>query len=173
MVSKNKKTTKKFTPLLNENIPFSQVLLVGEEKIVLSKQEALQQAQASNLSLLCVAPQANPPVCKLVDYQKYLFELNKKKSKKENINKEVRISFAISENDLLVKLNKIYRWLDQGTIVKVNLLMKGREKTQQELGREKCQKIISQLKSYSPAIELQGNIHSHLGSFYFSLGKKL
>ena len=74
---------------------------------------------------------------------------------------------------MLVKLNKIYRWLDQGTIVKVNLLMKGREKTQQELGREKCQKIISQLKSYSPAIELQGNIHSHLGSFYFSLGKKL
>src|SRR5437764_7475204 len=107
MVLKSK-DTKILNTWLNENIPFSQVLLVGEEKIVLSKQEALQKAQAANLSLLCVAPQANPPVCRLIDYQKYLFELNKKKNGKEKTNKELRISFGIAKNDFQIKLDKIH-----------------------------------------------------------------
>jgi len=95
--------------LVNEKIPFSQVLLIGEEKIVLSKQEALQRAQEKNLSLLCVAPTANPPVCKLVDYQKYLFALKKKKTKKTGLNKEIRISFRSAEQDLQIKLTKIHQ----------------------------------------------------------------
>lgn len=171
MVLKNK-DTKILNTWLNENIPFSQVLLVGEEKEILSKREALQKAQAANLSLLCVAPQANPPVCKLVNYQKYLFELNKKKNIKEKVSKEVRISFGIATNDLQVKLDKIHHWLDKGSIVKVNLVMKGIEKSQSELVWEKSQEIIDKLKSQSPKIELQGNIHSQPNSIYFFLNKK-
>jgi translation initiation factor IF-3 len=69
MVLKNKKQISS-SFLINEKIPFPSILLLTEtEKKVVSKQEALQKAQETNLSLLCVAPQANPPVCKLVDYQ--------------------------------------------------------------------------------------------------------
>lgn len=169
MVLKNNKKTPSL--LLNENIPFDQVLLVGTEKIILSKQEALQKAQEVNLSLLCVAPRSNPPVCKLIDYQKYIFELNKKKTKKVNTNKEINISFVISDNDLRVKLSKIHHWLEEKYIVKVNLVRKGREKTQLELAHEKCQKIIAQLKLQSPKVSLSGDIHSQAGSLYFFLNK--
>lgn len=164
---------KKIKPsLINENIPFDQVLLVGEEKIVLSKQNALAQAQKANLTLLCVAPQADPPVCKLVDYQKYLFELKKReKTKKPNTNKEIRFSFAVAGKEWQEKLNKIHHWLERGFRVKVNLLMAGREKSQSELAREKCQKIITELKSQSEKIELQGSLHSQTRSFSFFLSK--
>ncbi|CAG8725836.1 22771_t:CDS:10 [Gigaspora margarita] len=107
---------------------------MGEEKIVLSKQEALQMAQEKNLSLLCVAPTANPPVCKLVDYQKYLFALKKKKTKKTGLNKEIH----------------------RGLLVKVRLLRKNREKLSPELAQDKCQKLIAELKAQSAKIELQG-----------------
>src|ERR1041384_6257886 len=83
---------------LNENIPFSQVLMVAskDEKEIVSRQEALKRAKNLGLDLFCVAPTKNPPVCKLIDYQKYIFELSKKKKgKKENNCKEVRISFKI------------------------------------------------------------------------------
>ena|SRR5437868_1057578 len=108
MALKNKKI-ENFSPLLNEKIPFSHFLLVnGEEKINITKQEALHRAKESGLDLICVSPSATPPVCKLINYQKYLFELGKKKKyKKEVTQKEIRISFAIEESDLQVKLNKI------------------------------------------------------------------
>jgi len=67
--------------LLNENISFSRVLLVnGDKKEILTRKEALNEAQKANLDLFCVAPEVSPPVCKLIDYQKYLFELSKKKN---------------------------------------------------------------------------------------------
>lgn len=105
MLLKDKKV--KSQSLLNENIPFSHVLLVdGEEKKRVSKQEALKQAKKNGLDLFCVAPSATPPVCKLVNY----YQISKKKKKpKENICKEIRISFKIENNDLKVKLTKIQK----------------------------------------------------------------
>src|SRR6185436_7129388 len=96
---------------LNENIPFSQVLLVisKEEKEVITRQEALERAKELGLDLFCVAPGKNPPICKLINYQKYLFELGKKKKDKKENNKEVRVSFNIGKNDLKVKLGKIQK----------------------------------------------------------------
>src|SRR3954454_4510899 len=111
MTPKDKKIDN--SQFLNENIPFSQVLLVisEEEKAVVSRQEALNRAQKFGLDLFCVAPTKNPPVCKLINYHKYLFELGKKKKdKKENVCKEVKISFNIGENDLKIKLGKITKW---------------------------------------------------------------
>src|SRR3954471_18093227 len=106
MVLKDKKVVG--SHLLNENIPFSRVLLVKEdkEKILLTRHEALSEAQKANLDLFCVAPDATPPVCKLIDYQKYLFELSKKKTKKKETSKEISVSFNIEENDLKVKLKR-------------------------------------------------------------------
>ena len=97
---------------LNENIPFSQVLLVTDkdEKEVISRQEALDRAKNVGLDLFCVAPTKNPPVCKLVNYQKHIFELSKKKKdKKENGYKEEKFSLNIGDNDLKTKLGKIQK----------------------------------------------------------------
>src|ERR1700748_1228751 len=109
MVLKDKKVEN--SQFLNENIPFSRVLLVTstEEKEVIDRQEALKRAKKLSLDLLCVAPTKNPPVCKLIDYQKHLFELSKKKAKKDNVCKEIDISFNIGENDLKIKLEKIQK----------------------------------------------------------------
>ncbi|MEG7979089.1 MAG: translation initiation factor IF-3 [Mollicutes bacterium UO1] len=110
MVLKDKKSTD--NSFLNENIPFSQVLLVisKEEKEFITRQAALSRAKELGLDLFCVAPAKNPPICKLINYQKYLFELGKKKKdKKENICKEARVSFNIGKNDLKVKLGKIQK----------------------------------------------------------------
>ncbi|CAG8659963.1 11096_t:CDS:2, partial [Cetraspora pellucida] len=105
------------TQFLNENIPFSQVLLVidKEEKEIIDRQEALQRAKNLGLDLFCVAPDKNPPVCKLINYQKYIFELSKKKKdKKENVCKEVRISLNIGEKDLKDKLERVNKWTEKG-----------------------------------------------------------
>ena len=110
MVLKDKKIEN--SQFLNENIPFSQVLLVTskEEKKIITRQEALDQAKELGLDLFCVAPTKSPPVCKLINYQKHIFELSKKKKdKKENICKEIRISFNIGKNDLKVKLGKVQK----------------------------------------------------------------
>jgi translation initiation factor IF-3 len=98
--------------LLNENIPFSQILLITskEEREVMTRQEALSRAREADLDLYCITlPTVDRlPVCKLIDYKKYLFELGKKnKPHKENVCKEMRFSFNIGENDLKVKIGKI------------------------------------------------------------------
>jgi len=161
--------------LLNENIPFSRVLLVSDnEKKIVTKKEALEEAKKINLDLFCVAPEAAPPVCKLIDYKKYLFELSKKnKNKKKETNKEISFSFNIEENDLKVKLRKAEEWIESGSMVKFSLVMTGKEKTHPEIAYDKCQKIIADLQKKSPKIQLKDNIRKNLGSsFYFFLYKK-
>ncbi|CAG8727247.1 30400_t:CDS:2 [Racocetra persica] len=86
-----------------------------KEKEIIDRQEALKRAKNLSLDLFCVAPDKNPPVCKLINYQKYAFELSKKKKdKKENICKEVRISFNIGEKDLKDKLERVNKWTEKG-----------------------------------------------------------
>lgn len=174
MVLKSKKIPVN-SHLINENIVFSRVLLVnGEKKEVVTKQVALNEAKKAGLDLFCVAPEINPPVCKLIDYRKYLFELskNKKKQKKDNC-KEVSVSFNIGENDLQTKFKKVKKWVESGSMVKFILVMAGKEKTHPEIAYEKCQKIITDLQSEFPKIELKNDIHKHLNSsFYFFLYQK-
>jgi translation initiation factor IF-3 len=174
MVLKDRDKKAESTQFLNENIPFSQILLViGKEgKEIVSRQEALKRAKKLGLDLFCVAPTKSPPVCKLIDYQKHLFELSKKKKdKKTSICKEIDISFNIGENDLKVKLGKIQKLIEKGAMVKVKLVV-GRKKIHPDLTREKCQKIITELQSQSPKIELKDDIRQHFGSLYFFLYKK-
>jgi len=173
MIEKNKKIAND-SSFLNKNIPFSQVLLVSEnKKEVLSIQEALNRAKEAGLDLFCVAPQINPPVCKLINYQKHFFKLNKnKKPKKENSSKEMGFSFNIEENDLKTKLEKVQKWLESGSMVKLNLIMVGKEKAHPEVVREKCQQIIERLQNHSSKIELKGSIRQLPNKFWFFLYKK-
>lgn len=91
--------------------------------------EALQRAEERELDLVEVAPAANPPVCKILDYGKYRYQLNKKLSAKHKTIsvKEIKIRPQINEHDLLFKIKNIKRFLEQGNKAKITMMFRGRE----------------------------------------------
>lgn len=121
--------------LINEEIREKEVRLVGsdgEQLGIMSSEEALEIADEKQLDLVLIAPQAKPPVCKLMEYGKYLYEVQKKeKEARKNqrvINiKEVRISPNIEEHDLNVKAKNAGKFLKDGDKVKVTVRFRGRE----------------------------------------------
>ncbi len=113
--------------------------------------KARQEAINRELDLVKVAPQANPPVCKIMDFNKYYYEKKKKEkeSKKKTKSaqlKQMRLSPNIGKNDLKTKFRKIKSFLKDGHKVKVNMMFKGREKEHLEVGREILLTMIDQLK---------------------------
>jgi translation initiation factor IF-3 len=119
----------------------------GEMIGVVTRQEALLKAKEENLDLVEVSPNAEPPVCKIIDYGKYKFELQKKKAeakKKQKVVevKEVQMRPGINENDYQVKLRAIQRFIAEGNKVKISMRFRGREVTHNELGVE----ILNRLK---------------------------
>lgn len=117
---------------INEEINHPQVRITGEgvESKVIPTTEALQMAQELGVDLVEISPNANPPVCKIIEYSKHLYQLKKKK---ENTGggssqvKEIRISPNIAENDMNVKVNKAIEFLKDGDKVKLELQFRGRE----------------------------------------------
>lgn len=113
---------------------------------VVSRLEGLKMAQEAGLDLVEVSPNAEPPVCKILDYGKYKYELQKKKAeakKKQKVIeiKEVQLRPGIDENDFQVKLRAIHRFLDEGNKVKVTMRFRGREVAHHELGLEVLARI--------------------------------
>lgn len=141
-------------PRVNQAITSAKVRLVdenGQMVGIVSKAEALQMASAADLDLVEVSPNADPPVCKILDYGKYKYEAQKKKSeakKKQKVIeiKEIKIRPVIDENDYQVKMRSIRRFLDDGDKVKVTLRFRGREMSHQDLGMEVLQRIQDELK---------------------------
>ena len=121
--------------MVNGQIRFREVRLIGtegEQLGVMSSQEALKIAEEAELDLVCVAPAAKPPVCKIIDYGKYRYEMirrDKEARKKQKIVelKEVRLSSNIDDNDLATKTNAARKFLEKGNKVKVTLRFRGRE----------------------------------------------
>lgn len=113
---------------------------------VVNRQEGLQQAYAVGLDLVEISPNAEPPVCKILDYGKYKYELQKKKAeakKKQKITeiKEVQIRPLIDENDFQIKCRAIQRFLAEGDKVKVAMRFRGRELSRQEIGLKVLQRL--------------------------------
>lgn len=113
---------------------------------VITRFEALKMAQEAGLDLVEVSPNAEPPVCKILDNGKYKYEQQKKKAeakKKQKIIeiKEVQLRPGIDENDFQVKLRAIHRFLDDGNKVKVTMRFRGREVAHHELGMEVLTRI--------------------------------
>jgi len=111
----------------------------GEQLGVMSSREALQIAEEKGLDLVKVSPQADPPVCKIMDYGKYRFEQSKKqKEAKKNQKivelKEMRLSATIDKHDLEVKAKNVGKFLAAGDKVKVSIRFKGRQMTHTEKG---------------------------------------
>ncbi|WP_129596001.1 translation initiation factor IF-3 [Anaerophilus nitritogenes] len=136
---------------INEEIRDREVRLIdaeGEQLGIVATQKALDMAVEKRLDLVKVAAQAKPPVCKIMDYGKYKFELSKKekeaKKKQKIINvKEVRLSLNIEEHDLSVKANNAIKFLSKGDKVKVSLRFKGREMGYTKLGYEVMEKFTA------------------------------
>ncbi len=122
---------------INEQIRDKEVRVIGEagEQLgIMSSREALQMAEEAGVDLVKIAPTAKPPVCKLVDYGKYKYELTRKEKearKKQRVIeiKEIRLSPNIDTNDLNTKVNAARKFLSKGDRVKITLRFRGREMT--------------------------------------------
>jgi len=117
---------------------------------IMSSRKALELAEQRQLDLVKIAPFANPPVCKIMDYGKYKFEMAKKeKEARKNqrvINvKEVRLSASIEEHDLGVKAKNADKFLKSGDKVKVSIRFRGREMAHAEIGYEVMEQFLSKL----------------------------
>lgn len=108
--------------------------------------DALERAQELGLDLVEIAPQAEPPVCRIMDWGKYKFELSKKsqaaKKKQKQIQiKEIKFRPGTDEHDYQVKMRSLHRFIEEGNKVKVTLRFRGREMAHQELGRDLLKRI--------------------------------
>ena len=124
---------------------------------MLTRFEALDLARSSELDLVEVSPQADPPVVRVMDFGKFLFEQNKKshaaKRKQKNIQiKEIKFRPGTDENDYQIKLRNIIRFLTEGDKAKVTLRFRGREMAHTEIGRKLLDRLVNDLREYA-AIE--------------------
>ena len=121
--------------MINEQIRDGEIRLIGEDGQqlgIMSSREAMKIAREAELDLVKIAPQAKPPVCKIIDYGKYRYELARKekeaKKKQKTIEvKEVRLSPNIDSNDLNTKIASARKFIEKGNKVKVTLRFRGRE----------------------------------------------
>ncbi|MFP4559717.1 MAG: translation initiation factor IF-3 [Thiohalorhabdus sp.] len=143
-------------PRVNEDIEAEEVRLVdaeGEQVGVVSLQEAFDRADEAGLDLVEVSPQAEPPVCKIMDYGKYKYEASKQahraKAKTKQVQlKEVKFRPKTDQHDYQVKLKNAIRFLKQGDRVKVTMRFRGREMLHQDIGRGILQRIEEDLAEY-------------------------
>ncbi len=139
---------------MNQEISAQTVRLVGADGSqhgVVSLREALDAATEAGLDLAEIAPGAQPPVVKILDYGKYRYEQTKqqaksRRSQKQVEIKQVRLGLKIGEHDLQVKINRAIKFLDQGDKVKISLMFRGREITRPELGRAILTRVMTQLE---------------------------
>jgi translation initiation factor IF-3 len=123
----------------------------GSQRGVVTLREALDIAGEANLDLAEIAPNATPPVVKVLDWGKYRYEQTKqlaksRKTQKQVEVKQVRLGLKIGEHDLQVKLNRVKKFLDAGDKVKISLLFRGREITRPELGRAILTRVMKDLE---------------------------
>ncbi|MFI8466480.1 MULTISPECIES: translation initiation factor IF-3 [Stutzerimonas stutzeri subgroup] len=141
---------------INENISAREVRLIGadgEQIGIVSIDEALQVAEEAKLDLVEISADANPPVCRIMDYGKHLFEKKKqvaaaKKNQKQIQVKEVKFRPGTEEGDYQVKLRNLVRFLCDGDRAKVSLRFRGREMAHQELGMELLKRVENDLAEY-------------------------
>ncbi len=140
---------------VNRQIRAKEVRLIdenGKQIGIVPLQEAMRIAEEKGLDLVEIAPQANPPVCKILDYGKFIYEQKKKekeakKKQKEHAMevKDINLSLRIDEHDLKVKLKHMREFLQDGDKVRVRIRFRGREHTHPELGDRLVKRIVDEL----------------------------
>lgn len=150
--SKKKKQSHKFY-FLNERINHPTLRVIdnqGKQIGVLAKEEALGLAKNQNLDLVLIAPQAKPPVAKIIDFNKFLYQENKKarkgKAGSKGGTKDINISLFIATNDLKRLIKKGEEFIREGYQLRINLPLKGREQTKKDRAFALIRDFINQLK---------------------------
>ena len=139
----------------NEEIDAREIRVIGsdgEQVGVLSREAALQLAAASAMDLVEISPTAVPPVCRIMDFGKFLFEANKKahaaKRKQKQIQvKEIKFRPGTDKGDYDIKMRNLIRFLEAGDKAKVTLRFRGREMAHQEIGVQLLQKVRADLET--------------------------
>ena len=134
---------------INQQITIAEVRLIdaeGQQVGIISTREALRAAEEAGLDLVEISPTAKPPVCRIMDYGKYLFEISKKqaearKKQKQIQVKELKFRPTTEEGDYQVKLRNLIRFLEHGDKVKITLRFRGREVAHQELGMKILERL--------------------------------
>lgn len=135
---------------MNEEIRIPEVRLIdaeGEQLGVVSTREALRLSEEAGLDLVEVSPEAKPPVCRIMDYGKFKFQMSKrkaaaKKKQKQMQIKEVKLRPATEAADYQVKLRNILKFLEQGDKAKIVVRFRGREMSHPELGMQLLQRMV-------------------------------
>ena len=153
-------------PRSNYQIRVPQVLVIdekGEKLGVFNTQEAIRMAQDKGLALVEIAPQQNPPIARIMDFGKWLYDKEKAERKKikgaKTEVKMMRIGLVTSPHDLEVKAKKIDEFIKEGDKVQIELRLKGRQIMMKDLGREKIKKFLEFMKEPvepESQIKLQG-----------------
>jgi translation initiation factor IF-3 len=141
-------------PRTNDRIRAPEIRLIGadgDNAGVVSPSEALEMAEEAGLDLVEISPNANPPVCKIMDYGKYKYEQQKREAearkKQKTIEvKEVKFRPNTDTHDYEVKMRNVFKFLENGDKVKVTLRFRGREMAHQQLGRELLQRVAEDVK---------------------------
>lgn len=151
-------TNKKKNPHnINREIRAKEVRLIDENKEqlgILPLEEALKIAREREFDLVEISPEANPPVCRLLDYGKFLYALQKKsheaqKQQRKIHIKEIKFTPAIGMHDVEVKMKKIKEFLDEGNKVKLTIWLRGRQKRKPEMLEQMTDRVVEMVKEFS------------------------
>lgn len=142
--------------MINENIKFSQVRLIdadGQMQGVVPIAQAIAQAEEAELDLVCISPNPENPVCRIMDYGKFLFEQGKRekearKKQKETETKEIGIKLTTDVHDIDVKRKAVIKFLNEGDRVKINIRFRGREMAYQQQGYAVMDKFAEGIAEY-------------------------
>ncbi|MCZ7599742.1 MAG: translation initiation factor IF-3 [Gammaproteobacteria bacterium] len=142
---------------VNDQITAARVRLIGsdgEQVGILSTDEALERATDEGLDLVEISPNADPPVCRIMDYGKFLYNASKKKQEarkkqKQIVVKEVKFRPGTDVGDYDVKLKRLAKFLQEGNKAKVTLRFRGREMAHQELGMQMLKRVERDLEEYA------------------------
>ena len=141
----------------NEYIRAKEVRLIdetGKQIGVIPLEKAIQTAKERNLDLVQVTDKVDPPVCKIVEYGKYLYQLQKKEKEKKTTKsaemKGIRLRFNIAPHDLETRANQAEKFLKKGNLVKIEMILRGREKGLGRFAREKVNNFVQTLNEKIP-----------------------
>ena len=163
----------------NQQIQATEVRLIdvdGEQVGIVSLQDALEKATSKQLDLVEISPGAEPPVCRIMDYGKHLFEAKQKakegrKKQRQTQVKEIKFRPGTDIGDYEVKLRNLIRFLEAGDKAKITVRFRGREMAHQELGRELLARIEKDLEEYG-SVEQRPNMEGRQMIMVLSPGKK-
>jgi len=142
---------------MNERIRAREVRVIddeGNQVGILTPFDALKMAREKNLDLVEISPTAQPPVCRIMDYGKFLYQNEKrereaKKHQKQIVVKEVKFRINVDEHDYQTKKNHVLRFLGDGDKVKATIFFRGREMTRTSLGRQVLERLIADVAEKS------------------------